>query len=744
MCKHIVSSPPKMSLNPETSDDSADAIRAKIDQLVDDLFIAVQDGNISQMDETTDSLRSVVGSPKLRELIRTIQDEETGDDLLSYAVRNIRCRNLDTMEDSALNNTGNLWEQDPKKLRGVREFVGEEAVKQHINQRKQIIRRLITEGADPTTNRFKRAVSAVGTSPSQIDELTSANVDPDEQISILDRYVRSLKSIIRQSTARASLEKEQAEETKREEQLAKCLKWADPAEWDDDNHPLMCCVEFGSPRQVKRELDDLFEPEYDTAYMDRKFKNSGVPTFLATPKHEDTDEFRLSHLLRGAMLKAVSMWAQSAVGSPERSRTEKIVLNIANALATEPAAGNPDEQGWNGYPSKEGYFMDKFWDIVTASTSKRNLKGVFEGARSTGSKLIGILTREKIGKTPGFGLRFTPNKAYDRPLVASQISLVRQIKYKILIDADIPEEQHRNFVWCLVNTDTNIYEYTGSWFNPKSRLSKQGFKQTVQKTMTLSNYDSQKIAKRSFVLCEYGDGTTNTEHNKGLKSQWIGSRYCRTVRAWDFMKFKRDNTIATGTAVAGAVALGAQLAGGYFMPSLTLFGGDGLIALGSLAATTGVTYLAFLERMRENYRINRGYIPTEALDHYIPREEGAYDKSTMKSRRLAEEQIARDDSGNLPLSYIYDCARSSQSRETLKRMALEYEKDSTRFYKPDEDDESDEPDEDDKPDKPDEGAVKPSAPPLMILHGGNTNLLPGNLLLPPTPRAPRTNFLVTG
>lgn len=719
------------------SDDSADGIRAKMDELVDDLFVAVQDGDLSQMNETIDGLRSVTRAPELRELIRTIRDDETGDDLLSYAVRNIRCRNLDSIEDSAMKNTGNIWEQDAKKLRGVREFVGEEAVKQHINQRKQIIRRLITEGADPTTNRFERAVSRVGTSPSQIDELTSANIDSDEQISILERYVRSLQSIIRQSTARASLEKEQAEETKREEQFAKCIKWADPMEWDDDNHPLMCCVEFGSPRQVKRELDDLFEPEYDTAYMDRKFKSSGVPTFLATPIDEGADEFRLSALLRVAMLKAVSMWVQSAVGSPERSRTEQIVLTIANALATEPATGNADEQGWNNY--KEGCFMDKFWDVVTTSTAKRNLKGVFEGARSTGSKLIGILTREKIGKNPGFGLRFTPNKAIDRPLVASQISLVRQIKYKILIDAGIPEEQHRNFVWCLVNMDTDIYEYTGSWFNPKSRLSKQGFKQTVQKTLTLSNYDSQKIAKRSFVLCEYGNGTTNTEHNKGLKSQWFGNRYCRAVRAWDFIKFKRDDTIATGTAVAGVVALGVELAAGYFMPSPQLLGGDGLIALGSLAATAGVTYLAFLERMRENYRINRGYILTEALDHYIPREEGVYDQSSMKSRRLAEEQIARDDSGNLPLSYIYDCARSSQSRETLKRMALEYENDATRLYKPDEDDQPD-----DQPDEPDKGAVRPSAPPMMILHGKNTNLFPGNLLASPVPRAPRTNFSVTG
>lgn len=713
---------------------------AKIDQLVDELYTAVQDGDLSQMNETIDGLRSVIRAPELRELIRTIRDDESGDDLISYAVRNIRCRNLDTMEDSALNNTGNLWEQKAKDLRDVREFVGEEAVNQHINQRKQIIRRLITEGADPTTNRFKRAVSRVGTSPSQIDELTSANLEPSEQISILDRYVRSLESIVRQSTARASLEKEQAEETNREEKLAKCLKWADSAEWDDDSHPLMCCVEFGSPRQVKQELDDLFEPEYDTAYMDRKFKSSGVPTFLAIPIDEGADEFRLSHLLRIAMLKAVSMWAQSAVGSPERSRTEKIVLTIANALATEPATGNADEQGWNGYP----YFMDNLWDIVTASTAKRNLKGVFEGARSTGSKLIGILTREKVGKNPGFGLRFTPNKAIDRPLVASQISLVRQIKYNILIDAGIPERQHRNFVWCLVNTDTDIYEHTGSWFNPKSRLSKQGFKQTVQKTMTLSNYDSQKIAKGSFVLCEYGDGTTNTEHNKGLKSQWFGSRYCRTVRAWDFIKFKRDDAIATGTAVAGVVALGVELAAGYFMPSPTLLGGDGLIALGSLAATAGVTYLAFLERMRENYRIDRGYILTEALDHYIPREQGAFDQSSMKSRRLAEERIARDDSGNLPLSYIYDCARSSQSRETLKRMALEYERDATRFYKPNEDDQDDQPDEDDQDDQPDEGAVRPSAPPMMILHGGSTNLLPGNLMAPPAPRALRTNFKVTG
>lgn len=674
-----------------------------------ELFDAAKEGDLKKLKEALSALLTACGSAEeLTALLRSVRS--SGRTVAVVAIQSLQTSVKTQNDRVADSTTARVYDSQINNVRAVDGYFEEKALDDHIQARLKIVAELIKMGADvndetsiPTFNEAAMDVR----NAQALAQSIQYNVDANVLGLKLQNYSVALLGLSAKARNDADLQTRRAEQTNRKGEYQRLITRANGAKTGRyERHPLVVAVRYGTVQNVNSKLRDFFQPESDTFFM-----KINVPSALAPVQYIPTTEKernRLSPLMQNVLLEAVRFWVATKENTPSRRRTEAILQAIVGAVRGQDAIGDPDLEGWNG---EGNTIMDRVWAECLSGFSSGNLTYTREFAPGgAGTMLVNQLTlANPVNRFTG--LRFSPNPpgpdSARRPLTAEQERFCANIKAQFLNAAGIPQAQHDNFIWCAVNETTEIYE--------KSNYgeSRQGFRQRF------SAYDSQQIARGSVCLCEYGPDEARGKHEKPLNYTFgdffSRLKYCRVVRAWDYVEFQREDGELAGT-IGGAGVLSGIAAGlnVLYVPSLLANG----TFLATMLAGGAVTFLALQEYFRENNRIAVGYVETGKLAH-------RYDTNQPMARFGERFQT---DAGALDLSYIYDSYRKAGSKQSADRFARMVQSFFARRRLP-------------QDVGPDPVMGQQAADAVAGTRGAANGLVPGELRVVPE-RAPRRSFLV--
>ena len=614
------------------------------------LFAAAKEGDVKKLDKALSALLTACKSTaELSKLLRSVRSR--GRTIAVVAIQFLKTP-VKTQDDRISETTTEaVYSQDPARMQGVDEYFEQKSLDKHIKTRLDIVSKLIRMGADVNEENsvptFNQAALDVRNFQAQA-RIIQFNVDANTIDLKLQRYSFALSNLSRSASTSARLQTTRTEETNRKIAYKRLISRAKgDATGVYERHPLVVAVRYGTVQNVNSKLRDFFQPSKDTYYIKINVASALAPAqYIATTGENGRNN--LTPLMQKVLLEAVSFWAGSAQNTAPRRRAEAILQAIVGAVRGKDAIGDPDIEGWN---AEGNTIMDKVWAECLAGLSNSNLTYATDFAPAgVGCVVVNELTlANPVNRFSG--LRFTPSPpgpdSARRPLTAEQEEFCASIKQDFLNAAGIPQAQHRNFIWCAVNETTEIYE--------KSNYgdSRQGLRQR------LSAYDSQEIAQGSVCLCEYGPTEDEGKHEKALNYTFgdffSRQKYCRVVRAWDYVEFQRDDELAGTISTVGVAGGIASTSAAYFVPSLLSSG----TFWGSMLAGGAVTFLALQEYFRDNNRIAVGYVESSKLAH-------RYDNSQPMGRYGGRFQ---SDAGALDLSYVYDSYRKAGSKQSAERFS---------------------------------------------------------------------------
>jgi len=673
------------------------------------VFSAAQEGDLAKLNLALSTLLDNVGPTDRAALLRSARSQQRS--VAVVAIQSLKTPSKTQMDSVVDTTTVEIYGHNAGNIERVDEILEGKVLDAHIQARLQIVEALMSAGADlndetsiPTFN--EAALDMINSvAMAQTIQVTAST---NEVRGKLQRYSVLLLGLSRKAIADVRIQTTRVESARRAQEYKSLIaRRADPGTGEYEKQPLVIAVRHGTTMNVNTTLRNFFRPESETFYFDINAPNANAPRQYVPKTRKERN--RLSPLMRGILVEAVRFWAATPPNTPSRVRTEAILQAIVGDVRRQDAIGDPDLEGWN---SDENSTMDQVWAECLAGLSSGNLAYTVDFAPgAAGTVLLNELTLANPANRFS-GLRFSPSPpgpdSARRPLTAEQEAFCATIKRDFLNAASIPPAQHSNFIWCAVNETTKIFEES------TYGTSRQGLRQRF------SAYDSQQIARGSVCLCEYGPSEAEGKHEKSLNytfgDVFSRQKYCRVVRAWDYVEFQRDDSTAGTIGAAGVLSTVAASSTAYFVPSLLASGSF----WGSMLAGGTVTFLALQEYFRENNRIAVGRVESSKLAH-------RYDTSQPMARFGGRFQT---DAGALDLSYVYDSYRKAGSGQSAERFSRMVQAFFAQRRLP----------QDARPGDP---AVAQQAADAMEGTARNppTGLLPGSL---GAPRASRMNFSVGG
>lgn len=621
---------------------------------------AVRVGDLTGVENALGRILDVEGSAEKRTALLNsllITDQTSRMSLAVLAVKSFNAeRKTQLQQVRETTNAANAYAAGANRITQVQSMFGELELSERIQARLEIVQTLVSAGVDllnensiPT---FLEAANDIRINRGSAS-IANFNGDPNNMDGILQDYSRRLVMLVNEAQASRQQGSQRISQADRKKEYGKYYLDAHGDETGtDESHPLLIAVTYGTIQNVRDEIRNLFAPKKNNAYMTISYGSANaLPQYIPTRAGSRN---KLTSLMQKVLLTAIELWTNTkASDSFMRPLTERVLLAVVGAVSNQVAIGNVDEEGWNAMPNT---VMDNIWRLCQAALQNGNLiwdqdfNNPRNGAR-TGTLLINQLCLGNNNNVEFSGLRFTPSppgpRSTRRLLTLGQEEFVANIKSDFLNNIGIPQQEHQNWIWCCVAEDTLIYEQSNYF------TSRQSMKQYN------SAYDKQGIKRGSICLCEFGPPNA-TQHNQRLNysfADWFDREtYCRVIRAWDYVEYDVDNS-ARNVALGGLLGSAVATTASYYVPDL-LFNASFLSAL---VATSGVTYVALRQWMKDNHRISQGYVETKKLVHRFTLDQNLAQRGAQYQRNNANE---------LSLSYVYDSYKAAGSREALNNLAL--------------------------------------------------------------------------
>ena len=687
------------------------------------LIDAIRFGDLKAVNDSLGIVLQNEGSAAGRsELLNKIRVSDSGYQMSLgvLAIRNLKTRKQTQFERvEETTNADNAYAAGANRIQEVQSLFGEKELKEHIKTRLQIVQVLQAAGISllPREGDTPTFLEAAGDVQNKMGEggIVNFNGDPALLAQELQEYSRRLVAMVAQAQNDEQTKSQRMTLAERQKLYSRNIRGAKgDATGNDARHPLIVSIEYGTADNVRNFLQRLFEPTKDSAYVKINYPSANAMPEYIPKKDASGTRNKLSPLMITALLKAVELWSQTKHGDiVMRPLTERIMLLVVRAITNRIGIGNVDVEGWNVSGQT---VMDQLWSYCSRGLREGGLdfQRDFRDAGAGGAQLLNDLSFGTRNNPEFAGLRFTPSPpgqgSLRRLLTERQEKYCANIKSQILNAANIRQEDHANWIWCCIKEDTFIYEQSNYF------TSRQSIKQTLTK------YDSQGINRGSMCLCHYG-GFNNDPGECGIRlnysiADWFATeKYCRVIRAWDYIEFERDDSVFKNISLGGMAGGVAATTMSYFMPSLLL---DASF-LSALVAGGGLTYVALQEWMRDNQRIIQGYIDTSKLAH-------RYNQNQDIAAR--GEGYGMRDPGELALSYVYDSYKAAGSDVALRNLQQRINRDFNRRLAQ----------QDTQPSR-DPNMMRQAAEAIQGTANRPNSLTKGNLVSA-TPRASRTNFTV--